>query len=301
MSKEVVITGANGWIGGKLAGHLSTAGWQVTGVSRTPEEARINQPGIAWVGLDDAFDEAIREAGAVVNLAGRNLFEQPWDDDFKAAMHDSRINLTKRVVTALQESDRDEKILVSGSGYPVYGDTGETVVSEDHPVSRSSFLDALDADWEDSAREAEAFGTRVALARIGLVFGADGGAFPVLRQPFDGDMGIVLGTGDQWIPWIHIDDVVALLAEALADPRYQGPINAVAPNPIRHSDFAQALAGVLGKPCEVTVPGPQVIEQMGEAAELVLMSSRLDPGQASAHGFNFSYPEFEAAIPSLLS
>lgn len=200
MAGQAVITGANGWIGGKLARHLSAEGWDITGVSRTPDEARAKLPDIDWVGLDDAFDEAVRRTGAVVNLAGRHLLERPWDDDFKAAMRESRIDLTRRVVKALGESPAGEKVLISGSGYPVYGDTGETVVAEEHPVSRDAFLYALDADWEDAARAAEALGARLALVRIGLAFGADGGAFPVLKQPFDEGMGIVLGTGDQWIP-----------------------------------------------------------------------------------------------------
>ncbi len=300
MSKQVVITGANGWIGGKLARHLSTSGWDITGVSRTPQDAQAKLPDINWVGLDDAFDDAVQRAGAMVNLAGRNLLEQSWDDDFKAAMYQSRIDLTKRVVKALQEGTTDEKVLVSASGYPIYGNTGDKPVTEEQPISRSSFLYALDADWEDAARTAELFGARVAVVRIGLVFGADGGAFPVLKQPFDQGMGVILGTGDQWIPWIHIDDIVALLAQALTDPRYQGPINAVAPNPVQQREFAQVLAGALGKPCEVTVPAPQVRQSMGEASELVLMSSRLVPQQAMSFGFEFRYPEIDGAIGSLV-
>lgn len=300
MADNVVVTGANGWIGGKLARRLSAEGWNVTGVSRTPDAARAGLPDIEWVGLDTALEEAVARAGAVVNLAGRHLLEQPWDDEFKAAMYDSRIALTERVVKALSTSTAQARVLVNGSGYPVYGDTGDEEVSEEYPVSRASFLSRLDADWEAAARAADAAGVRVVLARLGLVFGTDGGAFPVLKQPFDDGMGVVLGTGDQWIPWVHIDDAVAMLAAMLADERWTGPVNAAAPNPVRHADFASALAGVTGKPCEVTVPPPQVTESMGGAAELVLMSSRLIPQRPQSLGFEFRYPEIHGGLHSLL-
>lgn len=141
---------------------------------------------------------------------------------------------------------------------------------------------------------------RVALARLGLVFGADGGAFPVLKQPFDDGMGVILGTGGQWIPWVHIDDVVAMLGAMLADARWAGPVNVAAPNPVRHAEFAQALARATGRPCEVTVPPLQVEESMGGAAELVLMSSRLTPRRAASLDFEFRYPEIDGALQSFV-
>src|SRR4051794_31495124 len=159
--REVVITGANGWIGGKLADRLAGEGVRVIGVSRTPGEAAERRPDVEWIGVGAELEEAVRRTGAVVNLAGRHLFEQPWDDAFKQAMYDSRVGLTRRIVSALAQSAAARPVLVSGSGYPVYGATGEADVTEQHPVSRATFLARLDADWEQAA--AEARGARVVL------------------------------------------------------------------------------------------------------------------------------------------
>jgi uncharacterized protein len=298
MARKVVVTGANGWIGSKLSALLTVRGWLVTGVSRTPDSARARSPGIDWIAPDGALDEAVEEAGVVVNLAGRHLLERPWDDAFKEALYESRIDLTRRIVAALGRSTVHDRVLVSASGYPVYGDCGDRPLSEDEPVSRASFLYLLDADWEDAALTAR-FSARVAVMRIGLVFGGDGGALPVLKQPFDGGTGLVLGSGEQWVPWVHIDDAVGLLLTALEDSRYQGPVNVVAPEEVRYATFARQLADVLNVPCEVQVPAEGVYDQMGPAGELVLMSTRLVPARGRANGFAFRHPELRSALEAL--
>lgn len=302
MDGSVVITGANGWIGGKLAHRLLARGVSVVGVSRTPDVARERLPQARWIAPDGALEEAVAASGRVVNLAGRHLLEQPLDDAFKEAVRASRLDLTQRIVEALRRSPAAETVLVSGSGYPVYGDRGEAVVDEDTPITRGGgFVQRLDADWEEAAAAAAVFGTRVVLARIGLVLGTDGGALPALRQSFDAGTGLVLGSGEQWLSWIHIDDAAALLDALLTDPAYRGPVNVVAPEPVRYRDFARALADQLGVPCEIVVPPEGVYGQMGEAAELVLASIRAEPRRASARGFPFEHPRLDKAIAACVA
>lgn len=296
---EIVVTGATGWLGRAACSLLGERGWTVTGVSRDPDDARRRFPDWDWIGVGGELEDAVARAGVVLNLAGRNVLEQPWTPDFVEAMRASRLETTERIVAALARAGRPT-VLVSASGFPVCGDTGEQAVDEGHPASRELVVGAIDADWEDAARLAAASG-RVALARIGIVLGADGGAFPVLRQPFDAGAGVVLGSGRQWLPWIHHADGVRLLVNMVANPVYDDVVDLVAPHGARHEEFAAVLASALGVPCDTRVPDEQVRASLGGAAELLLPSFRMLPRAALEAGFAFRFPTIEEAIADLVA
>ena len=300
MRGEIVVTGANGWIGGYTGAALQRRGWTVTGVSRTPEVARERRPEWSWIGTGPELEEAVSRAGAVLNLAGRHPFEQRWTPEYVELMRSSRVDLTRRIVAALGESSTADRLLVSGSGYPVYGDAGDRLLTEDSPISQGRVLDAVDAEWEEAAAPARDSGCRLAILRIGLTLGADGGAFPVLRQPFDAGSGVVLGTGRQWVPWIHIEDTVRLITEIVENPAFAGPVNVVAPEPARHEELAAALAEALGVPCDTVVPEEQVTAMLGGAADLLLGSQRMVPARATAEGFSFVHPVVTGAVKALV-
>jgi uncharacterized protein (TIGR01777 family) len=302
MSNQVVVTGANGWIGGHACRVLRRLGWDVIGVSRTPAAALAEHPQWRWIGVDDdELEQAVIEAGRVLNLAGRNAFEQPWTTDFVDAMRSSRIGITTRIVEALARTRNVDPSLVSASGYPVCGDGGERELDDSVPASHELVLGDIDAEWEAVAARAAGGPARVAIMRIGLVLGADGGGFPVLRQPFDAGHGVVLGSGRQWLPWIHLVDVVGLLVEALTDSGYRGVVNAVAPQPARHAELAQAMGEALGVPWQTRVSVDQVVQALGGASELVLHSHRLVPSKALARGFHFAHPDITGAVEYIVA
>lgn len=302
MEREIVITGANGWVGGYAGIELARRGWRVTGVSRTPDEARERRPEWCWVGVDgDALERAVERTGAVLNLAGRHVLEQRWDHEYVQEMRDSRLAITRRVVAALRRSSASQRVLASASGYPIYGDVGEDPVSEDRPVSRDLVSGAMDDDWEREANAADDGTTRVALLRLGLVLGHDGGAFPVLREPFHAGTGVVLGSGQQWMPWVHVDDAARLIADIVDDDDYQGPVNVVAPQPARHAEFAAALAAALGATGCSKVPAEQVEAMLGGAAELLLTSQRMTPTSALRQGFLFDHADVASAVKNLVT
>jgi uncharacterized protein len=301
MSNQVVVTGANGWIGGHACRVLHRLGWDVVGVSRTPGPAREAHPRWRWIGVGDELEQAVTEAGRVLNLAGRNAFEQPWTAEFVDAMRSSRIGTTERIVDALARTRAVDPVLVSASGYPVCGDGGERELDDELPASRELVLGDIDAEWEAVAARAAGGPARVAIMRIGLVLGADGGGFPVLRRPFDAGHGVVLGSGRQWLPWIHLVDVVGLLVEALTDPAYRGVVNAVAPQPARHADLSRAIGEARGVPWQDRVPAERVAEALGGASELLLHSHRLVPARALAHGFDFAHPEITGAVRDIVA
>jgi uncharacterized protein (TIGR01777 family) len=301
MGREIVITGANGWIGGHVGETLAERGWSITGVSRTPEQARENRPGWAWIGTGPELEEAVTRTGAVLNLCGRHPFEQPWTPEYVAAMRESRIGTTRRIVAALAASDAPDRVLVSGSGYPIYGDAGDLPLGDDAAPGRGLVCGDMDADWEQAAAPAAEAGARLVLLRLGLTLGSDGGPFLALRGPFDQGAGVVLGTGRQWVPWIHLDDAVRLIVTLVEDPSWSGPVNVVAPEPVRHAELAAALGEALGVPCETTVPPEAVTAQLGGVGELLLASQRMVPARVLATGFGYRVPEITGAVKALVA
>ena len=300
MGRDIVVTGANGWIGGHVGELLARRGWQVTGVSRTPDVAAARRPDWSWVGTGEDLERAVERIGIVVNLAGRNVLEQPWTPEYVQQMCESRIETTRRIASALGRSRANLRVLVSGSGYPIYGDAGEEPLTDNAPVVRDLVAGALDVDWESAARTAESDGVRVVLLRLGLVLGPDGGAFPALRQSFDSGAGAVLGTGRQWVPWIHIADAARLIIATVDDDGYRGPVNVVAPQPARHTELAAAIAAALGTPDPTILPAEQVTAMLGGVSELLLTSQRAVPALASARGFAFEHVDIGQAVKHIV-
>jgi uncharacterized protein len=301
MAREIVVTGASGWIPGHAAEALAEREWTITGVSRTPDRARESRPDWTWIGTGPELEGAVRRIGVVLNLAGRHPFEQPWTPEFVAEMRASRIDLTRRIAAALAESEAPDRVLINGSGYPAYGDAGDEVLTEKSPVGHDLVCGSMDTDWEAATAPAAAAGARVVLLRLGLTLGSDGGPFLAVRAPFDQGAGVVLGTGRQWVPWIHIDDAVRLIVTMVEDPGWSGPVNLVAPEQIRHEDLAAALAEALGVPCETTVPPDAVTAQLGGVSELLLASQRMVPTRVRAAGFDYRYPELADAVKDLVA
>jgi uncharacterized protein (TIGR01777 family) len=298
MSNEVLITGARGWIGGHLARRMTAAGWRVTGVSRTPEAAP-ELAGCTWISAGPELDEAVARIGVVVNLAGRHPFEQRWDEGYKTAMYDSRVGLTRRIVAALEVSSVRERILVSGSGFPVYGDAGEIELTEDVPVAGEPFVARMDAEWERVAETAARSGVRVVLARIGLALGSDGGALPMLRAAAEAGNPQSFGTGSQWVPWVHIDDVVELLLRAVTDAHWAGPVNLAAPAPARHRALIDALAALSGATSVTAVSEGETRAALGEAADILLLSGRIVPRRALGLGYRFRHDDLTEALAAI--
>ncbi|WP_433784267.1 TIGR01777 family oxidoreductase [Actinomycetospora sp. CA-101289] len=295
---RVVVTGAHGWIGDRVGAALRARGREVVGVSRDPDTARAGRPEWVWVGTGHDLDDAVAEAGAVVNLAGRNVFEQHWTPEYVDALRRSRVDVTGRVVRALARHGRPG-VLVSASGFTVCGDAGDAELGDDTPASRDLVLGDVYADWEEAARDADP-AIRVVVARIGVVLGPDHGALDFFRRPFVEGRGAVLGSGEQWVPWVHVDDVVGLLVEALEDPRYRGVVNVAAPHPVRHRELAAQLADSAGTSCDAVEPAEAVRERLGPAAEMLLTSQRMVPRRALALGYDFRHPDLAGAIADLV-
>ena len=299
---RVFLTGGTGLIGRRLVPCLISAGHQVVCLSRDPHRARLNLPGpVEFVGgeptLPGVWQDQAAACDAVVNLAGESVAGR-WSPARKSLMRRSRLGTTARVVEALA-SARAGTTLINASAVGYYGDAGERALGEDSEPGRG-YLAKLALEWEHSALQAESETVRVVLVRIGVVLDPAGGALPRMLRPFRWGLGGPLGSGRQYFPWIHSEDLVRAILFILEDPGLSGPVNAVVPDPPTQRQFARALGRAVGRQAVLPVPAWGLRWLLGEQAEMILAGQRAVPNVLKARGFKFGFPDLDLALADLL-
>jgi len=246
---------------------------------------------------DDLGDQPV---DAVINLAGAPIAERPWTRKRKMLLWDSRITLTEQLITWLERREQKPSVLISGSAVGWYGDGGERELDETSPPVSEDFASRLCIAWEETAQRAQALDIRVVLLRTGLVLASDGGMMQRLLPPFKLGMGGPIGSGRQWMPWVHIDDQIAAIDFLLNREDAQGPYNACAPSPVRNRDFAKTLAAILHRPAFMPMPAIALRLLMGELSILLLGGQRAHPSRLQDAGFIFRFTDLHAALEDLL-
>jgi uncharacterized protein len=299
---NVTLTGATGLIGSKLVRALRDRGDTLTVLSRSPDKARaaLGVEAVAWDPLaGPAPAAALRGRDAVVHLAGEPV-AQRWNDDVKRAIRDSREIGTRHVVEGLKAAGADgPRTLVSSSAVGYYGKHGEERVPESTPPG-DDFLAGVCVAWEREAHAATALGARVVHIRTGVVLDQDGGALKTMLPPFKFGAGGPVAGGGQYLPWIHVDDLVALYLRALDDGSWSGAYNGSAPEPVTNRAFSKALGRALHRPAVAPVPGFALRLLYGDMAEIVTEGQRAVPERALAGGFRFGHPGLAEALDSAL-
>ena len=295
---HILLTGGTGLIGRKLCQHWVGQGHRLTVLSRQPAQVRqlcgASVRGVAQ--LDEMGDETV---DAVINLAGAPIADRPWTARRRALLWSSRITLTEGLLTWLESRTQRPEVLISGSAVGWYGDGGERELSEASQPVKEDFASHLCIAWEETALRAEALGMRVVLLRTGLVLASQGGFLKRLALPFKLGLGGPIGNGRQWMPWVHIDDQIALIDFLLHRPQCRGPYNACAPEPVRNREFARQLGRELHRPAVLPVPSLLLRAGLGELSGLLLGGQRARPVALQAAGFNFRYSELPAALAEL--
>jgi uncharacterized protein len=299
---RVAVTGATGTIGRAVVTALTTRGDEVTVLSRNPERARSalgrNVEAVSWPDpkAGPPPTDALRGRDAVVHLLGEQI-AQRWSDAAKREIRESRILGTRNLVGALAELPEAERprTLVSQSGAGLYGHRGDERLDESGPAG-DDFLARLTADWEAEARRAEEFGVRVVVNRTGMVLSPTGGALEKMLPFFKAGVGGPVAGGRQYLPWVHLDDVVGAIVFELDSEAASGPVNLTAPEPPTNRDFSKALGRVLHRPALAPVPALAVKALYGEMANIVTTGQRAVPARLTELGYGFRQPELEAAL-----
>jgi hypothetical protein len=297
---KICITGGTGFVGKHLSKRLLASGHEVTATGTRPQQREIQHEGFKYISADTTrpgdWQEAVKDADAVVNLAGRTIFSY-WTKKYKQEILSSRVETTRNVAAAMTP---DRGVLCSTSAVGYYGSRGDDIITENDP-NGSGFLSQVSMDWEAEALKAEQKGIRVVIARFGVVLGKDGGAMQKMLKGFRLGLGGPLGDGRQWFPWVHMDDLISAIVFSLENEQISGALNFTAPGSVRNREFARILGSVLKRPAVMPAPSMMIRIAMGELSEVLLASQRAVPRKLLNSGFQFTYPDLQSALEHLVN
>ncbi len=297
--QTILVTGATGFIGRRVVEALAASGHHVIALVRTPNpDTLLARPLQLITSLDQIHDKT--RIDAIINLAGEPIANGLWTKSKRQRIKSSRIEITSQVIQLIERLKTKPSVLISGSAIGWYGLNGDDPLSE-KSTGRDCFSREVCVNWEAVARKAEASGVRVVLLRTGLVLGTEGGMLTQMLTPFEFALGGPMGNGKQWMSWIDRDDLVRLIAHAIATPEISGPMNATAPNPVSNAEFTKALAHALGRPAVIPVPAAPLKLIGGDLAkELLLGGQRVLPKVAEGSGFQFLFPQLDMSLAAML-
>jgi uncharacterized protein (TIGR01777 family) len=300
---KVLVTGATGLIGRNLCRSLTNEGHIVIALSRSPRKP----PGLAVAEVHQWDSQAgpppvaaLREVDAVVNLAGAPIVARRWSPEQKMLIRNSRVITTRNLVAGLRSADRKPEVLVNCSAVGFYGNRGDEELTESS-LPGHGFMSDLCQEWETEGGVAGEVGIRVVQVRTGVVLSSEGGALKKMIAPFKLGLGGRLGSGKQWFPWIHIEDIVGIFRHAIFTASLASPINGASPEPATNSEFTRQLARALHRPAFLPVPEMAMRVLMGEMSEVLFVSQRVVPAATLSSGYDFHFPVLAQALDDLLS
>jgi len=300
---KVAITGATGFVGSRLVERLQEQGHQPLILTRNQASALKTFPNLEIVGYtpreSGSWQNAIAGCEAVVNLAGAPIAESRWSAEYKQEILKSRQLGTQKIVEAIAIANPQPTVLINASAIGYYG-TSETATFDETSPPSNDFLGQVCQTWEAEAQKVKEAGIRLVILRFGIVLG-NGGALGKMIPPFKLFAGGPIGTGRQWFTWIHRDDLVNLILEALTRPDMEGVFNATAPKPVRMSELCQTIGDVLNRPSWLPVPSFAIEVLLGEGAQVVLEGQQVLPKRTTSYRFNYQYPTVKEALSEILA
>ncbi|KUJ00243.1 TIGR01777 family oxidoreductase [Vibrio sp. MEBiC08052] len=301
---KILITGGSGLIGKELIKQLITHEHEIVVLTRSEKQTReklnhLNHYPLELItSLDNLHD--LNHFDAVINLAGEPIANRRWTDAQKQAICQSRWQITEKLVELIHASSSPPSVFISGSAVGFYGDQQDHPIDESLQVQSHEFSHSVCVTWENIAKKAESENTRVCLLRTGVVLSSDGGALQKMLLPYRFGCGGPIGSGNQYLPWIHIHDMVQGILFLLATTYAHGPFNLCAPHPVPNKIFSKTLAKTLHRPHVMSVPAWAIRLLMGESAALLLDSTRAKPKKLTELGFKFQYSHLEPALKQVL-
>ena len=294
---NILITGGSGLIGRALIQHLNAE--RIIVLTRNPAKtANILPEHLEFISTLDEID--FNELDVVINLAGEAIVDKRWSKAQKNTICQSRWKITQNLVEKIQAATNPPHSLISGSAIGFYGRQGALAIDESYQEIHDEFSHKVCQKWEAIAQTAESDKTRVCIIRTGIVLAENGGALQKMLLPFKFGLGGPIASGEQFMSWIHIDDMVAILLATVYQTSLTGIINATAPMPVSNQEFSETLSAVLKRPCLFRVPAFVLRALMGESADLVLYGQNVLPSKLLNNNFKFQYPSLEVALKQLL-
>lgn len=305
---NILITGATGLIGKRIVKELSKQKHLIKIVSTNKKNALESFKTLAGIeayqmshyNTPQNLKGLLENTDAVINLAGANVGDKRWTEEYKKEIYESRVNTTKLLIEAIKLCDKKPECLINASGVGIYGFREDEVLNEDSSLG-NDFLANVCKDWETAASIATKSNVRVAAIRTGIVLDKNEGALPQLAAPYKFLAGGQQGSGKQWLSWVHIDDIVSLYLFAIENKNISGPINGATPNPVINKKLSKMIGEILNKPSFFPVPEFVLKIVVGEFAENLVTGQRVYPKKALEHGFNFQYPNIKETLTNLLS
>lgn len=297
---KILITGASGLLAGKLIPVLQAKGHEIYKLSRSKAKKSDEIQWDAYKGFADEEFAKLENLDAVVHLAGDDIAGANWTDEKKKSIKDSRVRGTRTLIEALKRTENPPKIFVSASAIGFYGDRGNEILTEESP-NGEGFIPEVCQEWENEAENAKDFDARVVFLRTGIVLTKDGGALGKMLLPFKFGVGGTVGSGEQFMSWIAVDDLIKILVFAIENENLNGAVNATAPNPATNETFTKTLGKVLNRPTFIPVPAFGIKLLFGEMGETLLLEGcRVVPEKLRSAGFEFEFPDLENALKHVL-
>lgn len=299
---RLLLAGATGFIGSALVKSLADQGHEMVVLTR--QAARENHPGIRvryryWNPAEEGlWEKEVGDAEGIINLAGESIMKR-WTAAYKQKILSSRVETTQAIVKAIQRSQKKPSFLINASAIGFYGPRGDEEITEDSPHGNDFLADVCKA-WEAHALRAQDFKVRVALLRIGIVLEKGGGALAKMLLPFQLGLGGPVGSGSQWMSWIHLKDLIGIISFVLEKSSVSGPVNATAPNPVRMREFARTLGNVLHRPAFLPAPAFALRIVLGEMSNLILTGQHVLPRKILGAGYRFRFPTLKEAFQEIL-
>ncbi|GEK34639.1 TIGR01777 family oxidoreductase [Kurthia sibirica] len=297
---KIVIAGGSGFVGHALSSYLLHANHEVIILTRKPSYTDGAIKYVQWLKAGSAPEKQLSNIDAIINLAGTSLNEGRWTKNRKEEIYISRIEATMAINRLIEELPQKPKVLVNASAVGIYPTSKAATYNEASTQQAHDFLGKTVADWESVAKKSQALGVRVVLCRFGVIFGKGGGALPMMVLPYKLHVGGNLGSGLQWVSWVHLDDVARAIDFILHDESISGPVNITSPNPVRMTQIGQTISTILQRKHWFPTPSPLLKIALGEKSMMILEGQRVIPVVLQNSGFEFSYAKIQDALTNLL-
>lgn len=298
---KIVIAGGTGFIGWKLTENLLAEGHEIIILTRKLQPAIGKITYVKWLEEGAHPENDIERADAFINLAGVSINDGRWNAKHQKQIYESRMSATNELLRIIAALPKKPTVLVNGSAIGIYPASEETIYTEDSQELATDFLAKTVNDWENKAASATEQGVRTVFMRFGVVLGMEGGALPLMALPYKLFVGGPIGSGQQWVSWVHVLDVVRAIAFAIDNKNLVGPVNVTAPTPVRMEEFGRTISKVLHRPHWLPVPALLMKLALGQKSALVLEGQKVLPSVLMREGFPFMFPSLEPALADLLA